>query len=110
MFFLYAYQRSFFLFSIQLNAQQTDLPQLGKNTIKEVVAAMTPQEKAHLVVGMGMSLSALPASMSEITKDSGNKMPLVSRQPVDLLLSRQMTKCPAYREHRLPFRVLASRQ
>lgn len=30
---------------------QTNAPQLGKNTVKEVIAAMTIQEKAQLVVG-----------------------------------------------------------
>ena len=31
-------------------------PQLGKNPVKEVIAAMTKEEKASLVVGAGMSL------------------------------------------------------
>ena len=30
------------------------LPQLGKNTIDEVIAAMTLEEKARLVIGTGM--------------------------------------------------------
>ena len=29
-------------------------PQLGKNSIDEVIGAMTLEEKAHLVVGTGM--------------------------------------------------------
>ncbi|HKE60744.1 MAG TPA: glycoside hydrolase family 3 C-terminal domain-containing protein [Pyrinomonadaceae bacterium] len=35
---------------------QTTPPQLGKNTVAEVVAAMTNEEKALLLVGMGMDL------------------------------------------------------
>lgn len=36
------------------------LPQLGKDTVKEVVAAMTLQEKARLVVGMGFKMPGMP--------------------------------------------------
>src|ERR1700740_2587357 len=39
------------------------LPQLGKNSVKEVVGAMTPEEKVGLVVGMGMNFPGLPANM-----------------------------------------------
>ena len=35
-------------------------PQLGKNSIKEVVAAMTKEEKVGLVVGTGMDAPGLP--------------------------------------------------
>lgn len=43
-----------------LHAQDT--PQLGKSSVKEVVAAMTLEEKAALLVGMGLNLniSGLP--------------------------------------------------
>lgn len=41
-------------------------PKLNKGNVKEVVAAMTPDEKAHLVVGMGMRFGP-PAAR----KDSG---------------------------------------
>jgi beta-glucosidase len=43
---------------------QTDpnpAPQLGKNSIKEVVAAMTLEEKARIVVGMGFRMPGGPA-------------------------------------------------
>ena len=38
-------------------------PQLGKSSVKEVIAAMTIEEKAKLLVGMGMNLNipGLPA-------------------------------------------------
>lgn len=38
------------------NKSSNKLPQLGKSSIKEVVAAMTLEEKAKLVVGMGMKM------------------------------------------------------
>jgi beta-glucosidase len=41
--------------SYTINAQNTP-PQLGKNSIKEVIAAMTLEEKAKLVVGKGFSM------------------------------------------------------
>lgn len=47
---------AFFLSFVIVAKAQTPakpLPQLGKNTIKEVIAAMTPEEKVALVVGAG---------------------------------------------------------
>jgi beta-glucosidase len=41
-----------------LSAQKA--PQLGKNPIKEVIAAMTREEKINLVVGMGMNIPGMP--------------------------------------------------
>ena len=40
--------------STQLPQAQNAAPQLGKSTVKEVVAAMTTEEKVKLLVGMGM--------------------------------------------------------
>jgi beta-glucosidase len=37
-----------------------NVPQLGKNPIKEVIAAMTPEEKINLVVGLGMIIPGMP--------------------------------------------------
>ena len=42
------------MMSVQLPHAQNAAPQLGKNTVKEVVAAMTTEEKVKLLVGMGM--------------------------------------------------------
>ncbi|WP_207535383.1 glycoside hydrolase family 3 C-terminal domain-containing protein [Desertivirga arenae] len=39
------------LFPFLVQAQAVNTPQLGKSTVKEVIAAMTLQEKAQLVVG-----------------------------------------------------------
>ena len=38
----------------------TSLPQLGKATNKEVINAMTLDEKANLVIGMGFFITGLP--------------------------------------------------
>jgi len=46
---------------------QTPAPQLGKNSVKEVVAAMTTEEKVKLLVGMGLNLNipGLPTPAAE---------------------------------------------
>ena len=41
----------------------TSLPQLGKSSLKEVIKAMTLDEKANLVIGMGFFVPGLPAEM-----------------------------------------------
>ncbi len=43
------------------SAPAADLPQLGKSPTREVVAAMTREEKVSLVIGMGMRRPGLPA-------------------------------------------------
>lgn len=43
----------------QRNARKS-VPQLGKNTLKEVINAMTLQEKSKLVVGMGFKMPGVP--------------------------------------------------
>jgi beta-glucosidase len=53
-----------FVLTIISSAQTAKpLPQLGKNPVKEVIAAMTPEEKVGLVIGMGMNFPGLPANM-----------------------------------------------
>ncbi|MBP7569041.1 MAG: glycoside hydrolase family 3 C-terminal domain-containing protein [Acidobacteria bacterium] len=47
--------------SVGLAASPPDPPQLGKSPLREVIAAMTPEEKAAIVVGTGMNL---PPGMS----------------------------------------------
>jgi beta-glucosidase len=42
--------------SITTPQSQSPVPQLGKNSVKEVVAAMTLEEKVKLLVGMGFNL------------------------------------------------------
>jgi hypothetical protein len=46
--------------SITAPQGQSPVPQLGKNSVKEVVAAMTLEEKVKLLVGMD-SISTFPA-------------------------------------------------
>ncbi len=58
------------------NSNTKPLPQLGKNSVKEVIAAMTLEEKAHLVVGMGMRFGPQPPR-----RDS-TKTPALQQQPV----------------------------
>ena len=49
------------LFSSGLGAQiKNPLPQLGRSGIRQVIAAMTLQEKARLVVGMGFKFPGVP--------------------------------------------------
>jgi len=50
------------LLQLTVHAQsKKPLPQLGKNNLKEVIAAMTLQEKSKLVVGMGFKMPGMPA-------------------------------------------------
>ncbi|HAL81351.1 MAG TPA: hypothetical protein DCO83_03235 [Mucilaginibacter sp.] len=50
------------LFRLTVHAQsKKPVPQLGKNSLKEVIAAMTLQEKSKLVVGMGFKMPGMPA-------------------------------------------------
>jgi len=55
------------LASLQTPQAQTPAPQLGKNSVKEVVAAMTTEEKVKLLVGMGLNLEipGLPTPAAE---------------------------------------------
>ncbi|ASU32073.1 glycosyl hydrolase [Mucilaginibacter xinganensis] len=53
----------FSLFQLTAGAQQSAkkaLPQLGKSTLKQVINAMTLQEKSKLVVGMGFKMPGMP--------------------------------------------------
>ena len=61
--------------SVQSQLGQNTLPQLGKNTIKEVIAAMTIEEKANLLVGMGFNVN-IPGvpSPSEADKKLAEKV------------------------------------
>lgn len=51
-----------FVFFSMTFAQSTSVPMLGKDPVKKVVAAMTLEEKAALVVGTGMRMPGAPPS------------------------------------------------
>ena len=62
--------------SAQLPHAQNAAPQLGKNTVKEVISAMTTEEKAKLLVGMGMIIDIPDVpSPSEEDKKISEKVP-----------------------------------
>ncbi|MDF2433906.1 MAG: beta-glucosidase [Mucilaginibacter sp.] len=48
-------------FQLQIQAQSKPLPKFGKSTLKQVIDAMTLQEKSKLVVGMGFKMPGMPA-------------------------------------------------
>ena len=51
--------------SVGAVAAQTGAPQLGKSPVKDVVAAMTREEKATIVVGAGMSMGGANAAAAQ---------------------------------------------
>ena len=51
-------------------------PQLGKDPLSKVIAAMTMEEKVNLVVGQGMRM---PGAPSEISKNTGQMNPVVGQ-------------------------------
>jgi beta-glucosidase len=57
-------------------------PQLGKATIKQVIAAMTLEEKAKLLVGAGRGFGPPPPPPVTDKKDSTVKRPPVQQGPM----------------------------
>ncbi|HLK27815.1 MAG TPA: glycoside hydrolase family 3 C-terminal domain-containing protein [Puia sp.] len=58
---------------IQTSFAQAQLPQLGKNSVKEVIAAMTLEEKAKLVVGNGFKMPGM--NMGPTVGQTQDKVP-----------------------------------
>ena len=56
-------------------AQTTPVPQLGKATLKEVLAALTPEEKVKLVVGMGFYPAGFPEGILPASDPEDRKVP-----------------------------------
>lgn len=49
--------------NLMVSAQQKALPQLNKTNVKEIIKALTLDEKVKLVVGMGMYIPGAPAGL-----------------------------------------------
>src|SRR5690348_3150653 len=78
----YLYLFSFaFLFPSIIFAQVTDktVPQLGKNSLKDVIAAMTLEEKAHLVVGTGMRFGPAPTRKDSAKTSDSQQQPVIGQ-------------------------------
>lgn len=56
-----------------MSATNDQLPQLGANTITEVIAAMTPEEKVNFLIGTGMDFPGLPPKLQAPVVGSTNK-------------------------------------
>ncbi|PTN07460.1 glycoside hydrolase family 3 N-terminal domain-containing protein [Mangrovibacterium marinum] len=65
---------SVILLSKLVAAQDVGLPQLGKAPVKEVIAAMTTQEKIDLIRGTGMKYTA-PNEQGTVAGDIDGKVP-----------------------------------
>jgi beta-glucosidase len=57
------------------SAQTKALPQLGKASLKEILAALTPEEKVKLVVGMGFYPAGFPIEMLPPSDPEDRKVP-----------------------------------
>ena len=55
--------------SAQTKAQPAAIPQLGKSPVKDVVKAMTLEEKSKLVVGMGFKMPGAPKPTAKQMKE-----------------------------------------
>src|SRR4051794_14085302 len=59
-------------FQLSVKAQtKKPAPQLGKGSLKQVIAAMTVEEKAKLVVGMGFKMPGMPRPKKGQSTDIG---------------------------------------
>lgn len=61
-------------YSVVAQTQKSAPPQLNKNNVKEVVAAMTLQEKVSLIVGMGMKVEGLPPGILPPSNPNDDKV------------------------------------
>jgi beta-glucosidase len=60
-------------FILPVTSQSTLAPQLGKDPVKKVIAAMTLEEKAGLVVGTGMRMGGAPPAGAVAPGNAGNQ-------------------------------------
>src|SRR6476620_10003742 len=77
----YLYLISFtFLLPLIVSAQMDKTaPQLGKNSVKDVIAAMALEEKAHLVVGMGMRFGPAAARRDSTKSSASQQQPVLGQ-------------------------------
>ncbi len=61
--------------SAPARAQTKALPQLGQAPLKEILGALTPEEKVQLVVGMGFYPAGFPAGMLPAGNPGDDKIP-----------------------------------
>jgi beta-glucosidase len=73
-------------FQLAVHAQGTKpLPKFGKSTLKQVIAAMTVEEKSKLVVGMGFKMPGMPRpKKGESTDIGGFKLPPSDPEAYDI--------------------------
>ena len=48
---------------------QNQAPQLGKASVKQVVAAMTLEEKVKMVIGMGLKMPGMPPPAKKVNAE-----------------------------------------
>ncbi len=62
-------------FNLIVSAQTKALPQLGKSPIKDVIGALTLDEKVKICVGMGFHIDGVPAGMLPPSDPEDDKIP-----------------------------------
>jgi beta-glucosidase len=70
--------KNVYLLFISINlfaAASAQMPQLGKNAIKEVIAAMTLEEKAKLLVGNGFKMPGMNPPGGPVISQTQDKVP-----------------------------------
>src|ERR1700753_3631874 len=82
-----------FLCVLHLAASAQDAPQLGKASIKQVIAAMTLEEKAKLLVGAGRGFGPPPPAATA-KKDSAAKTPTPPPAPAGPMIGATEQKVP----------------
>ena len=77
--------------SAQTVTERTTLPKFGKSSVKEVIAAMTTEEKVKLLVGMGMEIN-IPGLLSIDPEDKKipERVPGAAVEKVNKVLTPQV--------------------
>lgn len=64
----------FICLNLMVSAQEKVVPQLNKNNVKQIIKALTLEEKAKLVVGMGMHIPGMPPGILPPTDPEDDKI------------------------------------